>query len=196
MHPAAHRNSSTKRSTDYIGIKGEILWKNPFFLFLGAYIRVSEVTSKCNTRLSDVEFRGEPDCIRVCGWTDLRCQNTTVDGEDCTRWNWKTSCRCRRWSFSVQEWSLRWVIILTPSILQMLLQVLKVKYDRKIPSSCSWEHILRPASQTRGPQDDILWSPTWHRSLVLVRPVCFSHMHLLAKSLRESSPRALEVSEK
>ena len=30
-------------------LKGATLCKNPFFLFLGAYIRASEVTSRCKT---------------------------------------------------------------------------------------------------------------------------------------------------
>ncbi len=43
-------------------------------------------------------------------------------------------------------------------------------------------------SQTRGPganwgpQDDILWPPIWHQSLVLVRPARCSQKHLFAES--------------
>ncbi len=47
---------------------------------------------------------------------------------------------------------------------------------------------LRQGSQTRvpganwGPQDDILWPPSWHQSLVLVRPARCSQTHIFDES--------------
>ena len=57
-----------------------MLCKNPFFLFLGAYIRASEVTSRCKTpQKHNPGIYLVPLCLKVPHLTSRSCAATTFN---------------------------------------------------------------------------------------------------------------------